>query len=170
MKNRNSLNFSKNNKCNKSRHSFWMEIIFACVFSVLAMFLFIAAPCLIGDVILEPEEIPPIFFPRFILLIIFILSVTVILRAIHERNNITVDLNWLGAQRMIIMFISMIVYIFLFKRLGFIVSTSLLIFFLSWYYGNRNWIKLLALTIIFPPLIYFLFSRVFYILLPRGIL
>jgi hypothetical protein len=71
---------------------------------------------------------------------------------------------------MLVMFASMFVYILVFKRLGFIITTGLLILFQSWYYGNRNWIKLALIAVVFPPVIYVLFQRVFHILLPRGIL
>ena len=120
--------------------------------------------------ILEPEEIPPIFFPRLVLLVVFLLSLGVILRLILGRSSIQVDFTWKGVERMTVLFVSMLLYIFVFKRLGFILTTALMIVFQSWYYGNRSWIKLLLLAAIFPPVIYVLFQRIFHIMLPRGIL
>ena len=153
-------------------HTFsqWMDVAFATLLAGVTLYLFLAAPMLIDKVILEPEEIPPAFFPRVVLLVIFALSMGVIARVVLGHSLFEVDLTWKGVLRMGVMFTSMLVYILVFKRLGFLVSTALLILFQSWYYGERNWIKLALLTVIFPPLIYILFIRVFHILLPRGIL
>lgn len=148
----------------------WMELCFAFLVTASTLFLFVRARRYIDKVLLEPEEIPPIFFPRVVLLVIFVLSVLVILRIVVRKSTEFVDLNWNGVRRVLIMLAALLVYVLLFKLLGFIVVTTLLMLFLSWYYGNRSWIKLLALAVAFPPLIYFLFTRLFHILLPRGIL
>ncbi len=168
---RKKSNPSKNNSRDSSkRRSGWFELGFAGLIALTSLYLVLASPRLIDQVLLEPEEIPPIFFPRLILSVIFVLAVGVVTKAIRGKAEIEVDFSWLGVGRMASMFASMLLYIVLFKPLGFIISTSLLMLFLSWYYGNKNWIKLLALALIFPPLIYFLFIRVFHIFLPRGIL
>jgi putative tricarboxylic transport membrane protein len=148
----------------------WMEMVFAFAVAASSLFLLIRAHHYIDKVMLEPEEIPPIFFPRVVLLIIFALSSLVIVRIVFGKSWETVDLSWPGAQRMLVTLAALLIYVLIFKPVGFILSTALLVLFLSWYYGNRNILKLAALTLIFPPLLYFLFTKLFNILLPRGIL
>jgi len=147
----------------------WMDFGFAALIGLASLYLFIAAPLYIDKVVLEPEEIPPIFFPRVVLGAVFLLTLGVMLRLLLGRSNIRVDLTWRGVQRVAVLFVSMLLYILVFKRLGFILTTGLLIFFQSWYYGNRSWIKLVLVTVIFPPVVYILFRQIFHIYLPRGI-
>jgi putative tricarboxylic transport membrane protein len=148
----------------------WMEMVFAFAVAASALFLLIRARHYIDEVRLEPEEIPPIFFPRVVLLVIFVLAVLVILRIVFRKSYKTVDLTWLRARRMLIMLAALLLYVLIFKPVGFILDTALLMLFLSWYYGNKNIIKLVTLTVIFPPLLYLLFTQLFNILLPRGLL
>ena len=93
----------------------------------------------------------------------------VIGRIVIGKEMIEVDLTWTGLRRSGIMLAGMLIYILVFRRLGFIPATALLILFQSWFYGERNWIKLSLLALVFPPAVYFLFLRVFRIMLPRGI-
>ena len=148
----------------------WLDMAFGLFVAGITLYLFVAAPQLIDEVLLEPEEIPPIFFPRLILAFISGLSLLAVIRIFIGKTVIQVDLSWTGLRRMMFLLASMLLYILLFKRLGFILSSAVLLLFMSWYYGNRNWVTLAALVLAFPPLVYLLFNRVFHIFLPRGIL
>jgi putative tricarboxylic transport membrane protein len=148
----------------------WMELGFAALVASSSLFLFLRARQYIDRVLLEPEEIPPIFFPRLVLFVIFSLSVLVMVRTVLGKSKDEVELAWPGVRRMLVVLAVLFVYVLIFKVLGFIITTVLVMLFLSWYYGNKNLLKLLALAIVFPPLVYYLFTRVFHILLPRGIL
>ena len=147
----------------------WMETVFAFAVATSSLFLLIRAHHYIDKVMLEPEEIPPIFFPRVVLLAIFVLSSLVIVRIVFGKSWEAVDLTLSGARRMLVTLAALLIYVLIFKPAGFILATALLMLFLSWYYGNNNILKLAALTLLFPPLLYFLFTKLFNILLPRGI-
>ena len=145
-------------------------MLFAFAVAISSLFLLIRAHHYIDKVMLEPEEIPPIFFPRVVLLIVFVLSSLVIVRIVFGKSREAVDLTWSGARRMLVTLAALLIYVLIYKPVGFILGTAMLMLFLSWYYGNRNILKLAALTLLFPPLLYFLFTKLFHILLPRGIL
>ena len=64
-------------------------------------------------------------------------------------------------------------YVFSIKRLGFLIASAiymLLQMLLLTVNTKRNYILLIALTIAVPSIIYFGFVKIFYLMLPPGIL
>lgn len=53
----------------------------------------------------------------------------------------------------------LVLYVILFKPLGFIISSCLFILAMGWTLGARKWIPLLALSILFPGTVYLLFTQ-----------
>lgn len=71
-------------------------------------------------------------------------------------------------------FVSIILYALLFEKIGFLPATILYIFsqavLLAPKEGKKNYILYLAIAVIFSVLIYFIFEKVFWIMLPTGTL
>jgi len=53
----------------------------------------------------------------------------------------------------------LVLYVILFKPLGFIISSCFLILAMGWTLGARKWIPLLAVSILFPGTVYLLFTQ-----------
>lgn len=53
----------------------------------------------------------------------------------------------------------LVFYVILFKPVGFVISSFFLIIVMGWTLGARKWIPLLAVSIIFPASVYFLFTQ-----------
>lgn len=151
----------------------WRDRLFDISFSILLLiltaWLFMESPNLISKVALEPDEIPPIFFPRIILFILFCLSLVVLAKQIFGQSAFRLNLTLPGLQRMIVATLAMFAYLLIFKHIGFILSTALFTFAMTWYYGNKSWPKIIALTIIFPPIVNLIFDKIFHIFLPKGL-
>ena len=67
-------------------------------------------------------------------------------------------------------FAMIFVYILLFEAIGFIITTSLFIFFCSWFLGYRAWKTNILVSLLFPIVMYAIFVFALGIVLPRGIL
>ena len=145
------------------------DISFALFLAVLTAWLFIDSPNLISEVALEPEEIPPIFFPRIILFLLFCLSLVVIAKSVFGQTKFRFNLTWSGLQRMALVTLFMFGYMLIFKNVGFMLSTAFFILAMTLYYGCRSWPKIIALSIIFPPIIHVIFNKLFHIFLPKGL-
>ncbi|MCG1009655.1 tripartite tricarboxylate transporter TctB family protein [Salinicoccus sp. ID82-1] len=63
-----------------------------------------------------------------------------------------------------------LLYIFLLEMLGFVLVTALFIFFCSWFLGYRQFITNAVVSIIFPVILYMLFTQFLRIDLPQGLL
>lgn len=62
------------------------------------------------------------------------------------------------------------VYIMFLELLGFVLMTALFVFFCSWFLGYKEYIRNLIVSVVFPVLIYLLFTEFLKINLPQGIL
>ncbi|ANU20413.1 hypothetical protein BBI15_09405 [Planococcus plakortidis] len=67
-------------------------------------------------------------------------------------------------------FAMIFLYILLFETIGFIITTSLFIFFCSWFLGYRAWKTNIMVSLLFPIVMYAIFVYALGIVLPRGIL
>lgn len=67
-------------------------------------------------------------------------------------------------------FAMIFVYILLFEGIGFIITTTLFIFFCSWFLGYRAWKTNILVSLLFPIVMYAIFVFALGIVLPRGIL
>ena len=61
-------------------------------------------------------------------------------------------------------------YILLFELIGFVIMTAIFIFFCSWFLGYDKWKSNLAVSILFPVVLYGIFVFALGIVLPKGIL
>lgn len=63
-----------------------------------------------------------------------------------------------------------VAYAFLIAPLGYILATALFIIALTWVAGSRRWILNVAVAILFPIAVYFLFTELLGVRLPAGLL
>jgi hypothetical protein len=121
--------------------------------------------------------IGPAFYPRFLLLLIIILSVILILQSLlvygrgKKREKIAFHFWLRNYQPTLLSFFVFALYVLLLPRLGFLLSTTLFVAALQWLLGPPLWRRLpgSALLGLGTSLIaYLAFELYLRVLLPRG--
>ncbi|WP_413542672.1 tripartite tricarboxylate transporter TctB family protein [Citricoccus nitrophenolicus] len=83
--------------------------------------------------------------------------------AAEEHRGINWVTVWLAIA-------GLVAYAFLIPSLGYIVATVLFIIAMTWVAGSRRWILNVAVAILFPIAVYFLFTELLGVRLPAGLL
>lgn len=110
-------------------------------------------------------------WPRIIGILFIILGVSQ--TAMVLRGGIKVEktnINWKESAPLLLTVGTSLVYVALLKTVGFPIMTPILMFLTMLYFGYRKYVKGIILSIIIPTVIYVLFTNVFYVFLPAGIL
>jgi len=105
----------------------------------------------------------PVFFPRILLGLMLVLSLAVVFEGRNEQQSpisrkqlITVVLT-LGVTA---------AYIYSITAAGFLISTIACTLILPGLLGYRNWKMVLAVSAVYPVSVWYLFDRIFKIILP----
>ena len=85
-----------------------------------------------------------------------------------SKKSYTID--WKSILKQVGFVAIFIAYILLMPFIGFIIASSIFVFCMFYYFGSRTLIKNIILSVIFPLIVYFLFSRLFKVNLERGFL
>ncbi|MBI4489672.1 MAG: tripartite tricarboxylate transporter TctB family protein [Deltaproteobacteria bacterium] len=121
--------------------------------------------------------IGPAFYPRFLLILTFLLSLALILRDVSahlkeakkEKGAYT---NWLKTyQSTLLSFAVFGLYVILLPKLGYLLSTILFVSSLQWLLGKPLWRRLpgsLFIGIGTSVITYMIFEKYLHVLLPRG--
>lgn len=116
----------------------------------------------------EAASFGPAFFPKLILVLLAILSLSLCIKGILnlKKDNSKIHFNMNKIGRVVLYIVLLIVYINLFFITGFIISTIFFLIVSQYLFGMRNWIKLIAIAIIVPIFLYYFFTGLFNIPLP----
>lgn len=117
------------------------------------------------------------FFPRISSIFLLILSVLLFLKSFKLTEKIKLfskqsskekEVKTVNIKYKIVFSIILLttIYLVLFFRVGFIVSSIIYILIFLLLMGTRKWYYLIPIPILFPVIIYLLFSYAFNILLP----
>lgn len=113
-------------------------------------------------------------YPRIICYVLIVLSALQIVKIIAECKCIPLidfkNTNVRYLVRALIMFVMTWLYYFLLKKVGFLLLTPFFMFGAAVLFGYKKKIKLAVISVVFPTALYFLFVKVFMVILPRGIL
>jgi putative tricarboxylic transport membrane protein len=122
--------------------------------------------------------IGPAFYPRFLLLLIFALSLALVLQGLaarrekREKKEGVTFRNWLREyQSTLVSFCLFFLYVFLLPKLGFLFSTILFVSSLQWLLGQTVWRRLpgsLIIGIGTSVVTYWVFEKYLHVFLPRG--
>lgn len=125
-----------------------------------------------------PSTQSQLFDSRFMPLVMSLLLMALgIIRFIKHRNEEVVEKAKVDYKTLFTTIILLILYIFAYSRLGFVIASGLFIFleilnlkptYIE--YTKVNYLLLIAFSLIFPVLIYYLFYFGFKIVLPAGLL
>ena len=107
----------------------------------------------------------PVFFPRIILALMFLLSIGVMIEGRKEtfkpisRDQLLVVVATLGLTG---------IYIYAITAAGFLISTIVFVFVLPWLLNYRNWKVIVIITIFYPVIVWYIFEKFFMIILPSS--
>lgn len=112
------------------------------------------------------------FFPTIVSIIAIAMSLIMLIKAIVKpeiREPLT-DLEKKGLLRGLFTIADCFVYILLFKRLGYILTSMICYFALMLIFGNRKWVQMIIMAIVLPLILFFAFTKLLGTNLPLGVL
>ena len=151
----------------KYRSSFWIGIglVFFCLF-----FYFYLTPYQIdyyrGK--LNMSGFPTHFYPNFLVVLLFICSLILIYRSLSSYAQEKGVDKFSFHLRPIILSGTFFGYIVLLDLFGFLISTPVFLVVMMLLLGAKNLIKIILVTGIFIPFVYYLFNWFLRLLLPVG--
>ena len=131
----------------------------AVVFIVLGIFLYLVIPSQIDKPIIQLStgqfNLPPELFPQIVAICMFLLGVWFLIKSfsINQINGLR-KLDKEAITNVVVTLAMMAMYVLLMVNLGFVVGSAIMIFSMSTYFGNRNYILGTLLSILLPMLLF----------------
>lgn len=110
-------------------------------------------------------------FPKFIAVCLMIFAALLSIKAFINIRKGKKDAKRLDAKELAyagLLAAAFALYIVVIRYLGYIISTSVFFFIFMLIYGQRKWLRMCIISVSFSVAVFFLFEKVFYIMLPRG--
>lgn len=143
-----------------------LETIFSAFLCIVSAFIFYLSTqfdmAFIGDSGLGPD-----FFPQVIAIILFILSITLFVINIINKDKKSVYNPNIKYTFMVIF--SFAVYIFFINIIGYLISTIIFAFVVITILKSKSKVLNIIFAIIFPVALYLLFTYAFKVSLPTGL-
>ncbi len=111
----------------------------------------------------------PRIIPGICLVIILICSFILIIQSLVFKKEKIVEFDWSKEKPAILLILALCIYVFLIIKIGFILASAITFTVILAYCGERKPF-IYIFTIALAVGIYFLFSKVFHVSLPAGIL
>ena len=106
-------------------------------------------------------------FPKIVAASLFLLGIWYLMISFNiVQKNDLLELDREAVTNVLITFVLMGCYVFLMVNLGFVLGSALMVLTMSTYFGNRNLIVGLALSILLPMFMFFVFRRLLLVELP----
>ena len=146
------------------------DFIISILLLILSAFLFLNASRMPS----AEKGIGPGDYPMFICAVLFFLALLQLISVIISAKGIPlIDFRAVNTRylvRTLIMAALTFVYYKLMKPVGFLITTPLYLFASFMLFGYKRKVKGVVIALVFSVAVYILFSRVFMVFLPRGIL
>ncbi len=111
----------------------------------------------------------PRIIPGICLIVILICSIVLIIQSLVFKKEKIVEFNWDNEKPAILLIALLCLYVFLIIKIGFILASAVTFIIILFYCGERKPF-IYIFTVALAVGIYFLFSKVFHVSLPAGIL
>lgn len=154
---------------NPTRPSFKDNVNFntvgAIVFIAVSIGLFLIIPSQIDKPLIQlgasQSNLPPELFPQIIAGVFLLLGIWFFFKSfsIDQRNELK-DLDREAIVNVAVTLIVMGAYVPLMVYLGFVLGSAIMIFVLSTYFGNRNYLLGAGVSLVLPILVFMTFRRV----------
>ena len=146
------------------------DFIISILLLILSAFLFLNASRMPS----AEKGIGPGDYPMFICAVLFFLALLQLISVIISAKGIPlIDFRAVNTRylvRALIMAALTFAYYKLMKPVGFLITTPLYLFASFMLFGYKRKVKGVVIALVFSVAVYILFSRVFMVFLPRGIL
>ena len=145
--------------------------ISAIIFIAIGIFLYIVIPSQIDKPLIQLAigqfNLPPELFPKIMAVSMIILGSWFFYKSffivqVNELKNLDKE----AITNVIVTLTMMAIYVPLMVGLGFVVGSAIMILAMSTYFGNRNYIFGVLISIILPMFIFVVFRRVLLVELP----
>jgi len=116
-------------------------------------------------------QIPPSFLPKVIAISLMLTGVGLLLQTLlRPKMPSPSRMLWGEWSRFLLAAGMLALYAYLFPRLGFVVSSAMIMGIFTHLFGARSWRKILLSIALVPAGVWFFFEILFAIPLPRGFL
>lgn len=112
------------------------------------------------------------FFPTVVSIVAVICSILMLIKAIVKpeyAEPLTAEQKK-GYLRGVLTILDCLIYVLIFKPVGYIISTIAALFALMVIFGNRKWVPMAIISVVLPILLYLAFHYLLQTNLPVGIL
>ena len=111
-------------------------------------------------------KLSPYLFPLFISLMLFVLSISLLLSGLKGMDE---KKSEKGDKKTFLLFLSeCAIYLVVLRYLGFLISTMILLGAIVRLLGEKNWVKVILISVVTSLIIYFLFGVYLGVMLPKG--
>ena len=155
----------------KSVRNFNFNTVFGILFVVLSGILFLIIPDQIEKPLIvfsaNEHDLKPTLFPRLIAVGFGILGIWLFFRSFSVReDNELKNLDHEAITNVSVILLAMAAYVPLMMTVGFVVSSGLVIAFMSTFFGNRNYLLTAIVSIAVPVSVFFAFTKLLATYLP----
>ena len=113
-------------------------------------------------------------YPKIICAVLIALCAIQMIRILAECRGIPgIDfqkVEWVSLLRAFAMILLSWLYYAFLKKIGFLILTPVYLFLSMLLFGYRKWIRMVIYSVVFSTGVYYLFVKVFLVLLPKGLL
>lgn len=153
-------------KDTKKAADFWISILIIAI----SIIFFISAEAMPDS----DRGIGPGDYPKVICAVLFVLGVIQLASTlISSKGFPLIDFKTINGRyllRALIMLAFTVLYYKLMRKVGFLITTPIYLFASFMLFGYKKKIIAAVIAIVFSVVVYFLFTKVFLVVLPRGIL
>lgn len=153
-------------KDTKKAADFWISILIIAI----SIIFFISADAMPDS----DRGIGPGDYPKVICAVLFVLGVIQLASTlISSKGFPLIDFKTINGRyllRALIMLSFTVLYYKLMRKVGFLITTPIYLFASFMLFGYKKKIIAAVIAIVFSVVVYFLFTKVFLVVLPRGIL
>ncbi len=153
-------------KDTKKAADFWISILIIAI----SIIFFISADAMPDS----DRGIGPGDYPKVICAVLFVLGVIQLASTlISSKGFPLIDFKTINGRyllRALIMLAFTVLYYKLMRKVGFLITTPIYLFASFMLFGYKKKIIAAVIAIVFSVVVYFLFTKVFLVVLPRGIL
>ena len=145
------------------------NLVTGIVMGLLSIFLLVVMPKQVRVPAFDSGAPSPRIIPGVCIVIMLVCSVILVIQSLVFKKEKIVEFDWQNEKPAILLIALRCIYVFLIIKLGFIIASAITFIIVLFYSGERKpfiYIFTIALAIG----IYFLFSKVFHVSLPSGIL
>ena len=145
------------------------NLVSGIIMGLLSAFLLYVMPKQVRVPAFDSGAPSPRIIPGICLVVILLCSIILIIQSLVFKKEKIVEFDWNKEKPAILLILLLCIYVFLIIKLGFILASAIIFVIVLFYCGERRPF-IYIFTIVLAVGIYFLFTRVFHVSLPSGIL